>query len=343
MSGTRKTLKGQAPEAAARPGSPAPAEVQPGSEVEGGAEVQPEAELSATGARRFGDTEGKAPLIPGRYPAPHIVPSRFAGTTPAVETRGLVAKYGDLTILRGVDFAAYPGEIKCILGGSGGGKTTLLKHCIGLLTPAGGEVRMLEQDLTVTKGRAREKLFTRIGMLFQYGALLGSLTIRENVALPLREHTDLPPDLIEEIVRLKLELVELSHAEYRLPSELSGGMRKRAALARAMALDPEVLVCDEPGAGLDPLTSAELDELLMRLRDRFGMAVVVVTHELMSIERIADSAIMLVKGQVIADGPLDEVKQVDHPEIHAFFGRTAAGEMRGNQSALEVLTRKAGR
>ncbi|MCA9547818.1 MAG: ATP-binding cassette domain-containing protein, partial [Myxococcales bacterium] len=131
---------------------------------------------------------------------------------------------------------------------------------------------------------------------------------------------------------------ELGHAEHLLPSELSGGMRKRAALARAMVMDPEVLFCDEPGAGLDPLTSAELDELLMRLRDRFGMAIVVVTHELMSIERIADSAIMLVQGLPVADGTLEEVKQVDHPEIRAFFDRVAAGEMRGSKSALELLT-----
>lgn len=276
------------------------------------------------------------------FPYPHIVPSRFAGSPPAIETQKLIAKYGERVILKGVDFAAYPGEIKCILGGSGGGKTTLLKHCIGLLKPAGGEVKLLGEDLDRLKGRERERLFTRIGMLFQYGALLGSLTIKENVALPLREHTDLPEDVIEEIVRLKLELVELSHAEYRLPSELSGGMRKRAALARAMVLDPQVLFCDEPGAGLDPLTSAELDELLMRLRDRFGMAVVVVTHELMSIERIADSAIMLVQGEVVADAPLHELRRVDHPEIHAFFGRTAAGEMRGAKSALEILSRPSG-
>ncbi len=260
------------------------------------------------------------------------------GTAPVVETRQLIAKYGERTVLRGVDFAVKPGEIKVILGGSGGGKSTLLKHCLGLIEPAGGEVRLLGQDLTTLKGRAREQLFTRIGMLFQYGALLGSLTIAENVALPLVHHTDLPKDVVSEIVRLKLELVELGHAEHMLPSELSGGMRKRAALARAMVMDPEVLFCDEPGAGLDPLTSAELDELLMRLRDRFGMAVVVVTHELMSIERIADSAIMLVQGLPVADGPLDEVKQVDHPEIRAFFGRVAAGEMRGSRSALEILT-----
>jgi phospholipid/cholesterol/gamma-HCH transport system ATP-binding protein len=175
-------------------------------------------------------------------------------------------------------------------------------------------------------------------MLFQYGALLGSLSIHENIALPLRHHTDLPDDVINEMVRLKLELVELGHAQHKLPSELSGGMRKRAALARAMIMDPEVLFCDEPGAGLDPLTSAELDDLLMRLRDLFGMAIVVVTHELMSIERIADSAIMLVQGLPVADGPLAEVRATDHPEIRAFFGRVAAGEMRGAASALELLS-----
>lgn len=255
-----------------------------------------------------------------------------------VETRGLIAKYGERTILRGVDFAVRRGEIKVILGGSGGGKSTLMNHCNGLLEPAGGEVYLLGHDLPKTRGADRAALYTKVGMLFQYGALLGSLTIRDNIALPLKHHTDLPLDIIHEIVRLKLELVELGHAEHLLPNELSGGMRKRAALARAMIMDPEVLFCDEPGAGLDPLTSAELDELLMRLRDQFGMAIIVVTHELMSIERIADSAIMLVGGLAVADGPLHEVRATDHPEIQAFFGRTAAGEMRGAATALEVLS-----
>jgi phospholipid/cholesterol/gamma-HCH transport system ATP-binding protein len=212
-----------------------------------------------------------------------------------MSVRGLIAKYGEHTVLQGVDLEVRRGEIRVILGGSGGGKSTLLKNCIGLVHPAGGEVRILGEDLTALEGQARASLLNRVGVLFQNGALLGSLTIRENVALPIREHTDLEPDVIEELVRLKLAQVELSHAEFLLPSELSGGMRKRAALARAMALDPEILFCDEPSAGLDPLTSAELDELLMRMRDRFGMAIVVVTHELHSIETIADTAIMLVK------------------------------------------------
>ena len=256
---------------------------------------------------------------------------------PVVTARSLVAKYGDRTILKGVDLTVQPGEIRVILGGSGCGKSTLMKHCLGLLQPAGGSATLLGHDVSTLTERGRKALFTRIGMLFQYGALLGSLTIGENIALPLIEHTDLPPDIIAEVIRLKLALVELSHAEHLLPSELSGGMRKRAALARAMALDPEVLFCDEPSAGLDPLTSAELDELILRLRDRFGMAIVVVTHELMSIERIADRAIMLSAGHVLADGTLDELRATDHPEVQSFFNRIAAGELRGPQTALEAL------
>jgi phospholipid/cholesterol/gamma-HCH transport system ATP-binding protein len=259
----------------------------------------------------------------------------------ALTVKGLVARYGDRTILNGVDLTVEPGEVRVILGGSGCGKSTLMKCCVGLKAPDGGDVRLLGENLPGLAEREQQQLLTRIGVLFQYGALLGSISIGENVALPLREHTDLPEKLIAEIVRLKLALVELSHAEHLLPSELSGGMRKRAALARAMALDPELLFCDEPGAGLDPLTSAELDDLLLRLRDRFGMAIVVVTHELLSINKITDKALMLSAGKVIADGTLDAVKQVNHPEVEAFFHRKAAGEMRGPPTALKLL--RAGR
>jgi phospholipid/cholesterol/gamma-HCH transport system ATP-binding protein len=255
----------------------------------------------------------------------------------ALSVQGLVARYGDRTILDGVDLVVARGEIRVVLGGSGSGKSTLLKHCIGLLEPAAGQVTVLGAPLGALEGAARTALLRRIGVLFQYGALLGSITVGANVALPLREHTDLPEAVIAEMVRMKLAAVELGHAENLLPSELSGGMRKRAALARALALDPDLLFCDEPSAGLDPLTSAELDELILRLRDRFGMAIVVVTHELMSIERIADRALMLGTGKVIADGTLAEVKQGQAPEIRAFFGRVAAGELRGAPSALEVL------
>ena len=255
----------------------------------------------------------------------------------ALTVRGVVARYGTRTILNGVDLTVRRGEVRVILGGSGCGKSTLLKCCVGLKPPDAGDVHMLGMDLPNLGPVERTAALTRIGVMFQYGALMGSIPIGENVALPLREHTDLPDHVIQEIVRLKLALVELSHAEYLLPSELSGGMRKRAALARAMVLDPELLFCDEPSAGLDPLTSAELDELLLRMRDRFGMAIVVVTHELHSIEKISDKAIMLSAGNVIADGTLDEVRKTDHPEVRAFFDRQAAGEMRGPKSALEIL------
>ena len=255
----------------------------------------------------------------------------------ALVVRGLVARYGEQTVLDGVDLEVRRGEVRVVLGGSGSGKSTLLKHCIGLLSPSQGDVWLLGQPLHGLEGAERIAVLQRIGVLFQSGALLGSLSVRENVALPLREHTDLPEDVIGELVSLKLEVVELSHAADRLPSELSGGMRKRAALARAMALDPDVLFCDEPSAGLDPLTSAELDELLLRLRDRFGMTIVVVTHELMSIDRIADRVLLLSGGKAIADGTLEEVKSSDHPEIRAYFRRIAAGEMRGSATALTVL------
>jgi len=255
-----------------------------------------------------------------------------------LRVEGLVARYGERTILDGVNLSVRRGEVRVVLGGSGCGKSTLLKHCIGLLDPTAGRIVLLGEPLRELEGAARTAVLRRIGVLFQYGALLGSITVGENVALPLHEHTDLPPDIIAEMVRMKLAAVELSHAEHLLPSELSGGMRKRAALARALALDPELLFCDEPSAGLDPLTSAELDELLLRLRDRFGVAMVVVTHELMSIERIADRAIMLGAGRVLADGTLAEVMASQEPEVRAFFGRVAAGEMRGPPTALDALS-----
>jgi phospholipid/cholesterol/gamma-HCH transport system ATP-binding protein len=243
-----------------------------------------------------------------------------------VEVRDLVAKYGPRTILEGVDLTVEPGEVRVILGGSGSGKTTLLKHLIGLLSPASGTVHLLGQSLPDLDEGERELLLRRIGMLFQGSALLNSMTLVENVALPLREHTDLPEPVIHEMVRLKLRLVGLDAAEHRFPSELSGGMKKRAALARAMALDPDILFCDEPSAGLDPVTSAALDRTLLDLRDRFGVAVVVVTHELASIRAIADRVVMLDRGRVAIDGTLSEAEASDHPTAVAFFGRATQTE-----------------
>ena len=204
-----------------------------------------------------------------------------------------MAKYGERTVLDGVGMTVDRGEVHVILGGSGCGKSTLLKHVIGLLKPAGGKIELLGTDLVAVDEGERNAVLARIGMLFQGGALLNSLTIAENVALPIRERSVLPEDVVQEIVAMKLALVSLAHAAQLTPPELSGGMKKRAALARAMATDPEILFCDEPSAGLDPVTAAELDDLLLNLKQSFGMSVVVVTHELPSIENIADRVLHL--------------------------------------------------
>jgi phospholipid/cholesterol/gamma-HCH transport system ATP-binding protein len=237
--------------------------------------------------------------------------------------RNLSAYYGTRQILKGVNLTVKQGEVRVILGGSGGGKTTLLKHLIGLLRPSEGDVQLLGCNLSQADEPQREAVLRQIGMLFQSGALLNSLSLVQNVALPLREGTDLPEDVILDICHMKLAMVSLGHAAHLYPPELSGGMKKRAALARAMALDPAILFCDEPSAGLDPVTAADLDALILSLRDQFGTTVVVVTHELASIEAIADQVLMLAGGEVIADGSLDEVKRSTTPIVRSFFGRLA--------------------
>lgn len=238
-----------------------------------------------------------------------------------IEVKDLETHYGTRKILDKITLNIEAAKITVILGGSGCGKSTLLKHMIGLYRPTGGTIKLLGYYIHTLSEADQEKLLPRIGMLFQNGALLSSMTIEENIALPLQEHTDLPASVISNIVWMKLMLVELTHAAKLYPGELSGGMRKRAALARAIALDPEILFCDEPSAGLDPLTSSGLDQLLLNLKHQFQMTIVVVTHELASIHEIADRAIMLDQGKVIAHGTLDQVKQVDHPLIEGFFGR----------------------
>ena len=254
-----------------------------------------------------------------------------------VKVRDLVARYGALTVLDGVDMTVAPGEVHVILGGSGCGKSTLLKHMIGLYQPAGGAVELLGVDLGAADEPQRDAVLVRIGMLFQAGALLNSMSIAENVALPIIERTGLPRALVDELVRMKLALVGLGGRGHLTPPELSGGMKKRAALARAIATDPAVLFCDEPGAGLDPITAAALDDLLLGLRDRFGMSLVVVTHELDSIRRIADRVTMLDKGKVIASGTLAEVQASDHQMVVAFFERRQQSDD-GSGDLLSALT-----
>ncbi len=256
---------------------------------------------------------------------------------PTVQVTDLVAKYGSRVILNGVDVAVMPGEIHVILGGSGCGKSTLLKHMIGMYTPAGGHMSLLGVNFAQADEPERDRVLGRVGMLFQAGALLNSLSVRDNVSLPIVERTHLPPAVVAEMVRMKLALVNLDDKADLMPPELSGGMKKRAALARAIATDPLVLFCDEPGAGLDPISMAALDTLLVNLRDRFGMSMVVVTHELPSIARIADRVTMLDQGKVVAQGTLRDVQATDHPLVTAFFGREADDHDLGT-SVWEALT-----
>jgi phospholipid/cholesterol/gamma-HCH transport system ATP-binding protein len=240
---------------------------------------------------------------------------------PPVEVCGLIASYGDKIVLEGVDFTAHPHQITVILGGSGCGKSTLLRHILGLLPHGQGEVRLFGTRLDEVSEAGLKNIRTRIGVLFQNGALFTSMSIGENIALVLREKGDLPEELIPQLVRMKLAQVGLEDALQKHPDELSGGMRKRAALARALALDPQILFCDEPSAGLDPVVAAELDDLLLRLRDIFHMTIVVVTHDLDSIRRIADRVVMLHAGRVIAAGTLAEVQANANPLVSDFFGR----------------------
>ncbi|MBS3821285.1 MAG: ATP-binding cassette domain-containing protein [Planctomycetes bacterium] len=222
---------------------------------------------------------------------------------PVIEVRGLVKRFGCHTVLSGVNLDVYPGEMLVIMGGSGCGKSTLLRHLIGSYIADEGTVKLFGQNVAELDDAAYDEFKKRFGVLFQSGALFNSMTVGENVALPLKEHTDLDDATIDIMVKIKLEQVGLRQAEDLMPSEISGGMKKRAGLARAVSLDPEILFYDEPSAGLDPVTSAEIDFLMMDLARKLGVASVVVTHEMDSAFRIADRMIMLDKGNVLMDGP----------------------------------------
>lgn len=228
-----------------------------------------------------------------------------AEPTPAIEVSGLSCAYGDQMILRDVSFAVRPGEVFFIIGGSGCGKSTLLRNMVGLNEPVEGMVRFFGQDFTGAQDAARRSMLKTFGMLFQGGALWSSLTLRENVALPLEEHTTLRPKEVREIAALKLAQVGLTGFENYYPAELSGGMKKRAGLARALALDPQIVFFDEPSAGLDPVTSRRLDELVRQIRESFGTTIVIVSHELSSIFGLADRVVMLDRDKqgIIAEGP----------------------------------------
>jgi len=229
---------------------------------------------------------------------------------PIIRVAGLVKRFGDLTVLNGVNLDVCPGETVVVMGGSGCGKSTLLRHMIGTFLPDEGHVELFGQRLADLREDELDAVRRRFGILFQSGALFNSMTVGENVALPLREHTDLDEETIEIIVRIKLELVGLRHAVDLMPAEISGGMKKRAGLARAIALDPEILFYDEPSAGLDPVTSAEIDQLMMDLSRKLGVASVVVTHEMDSAFRIADRMAMLDKGRMLMVGPREQFERL---------------------------------
>jgi len=243
---------------------------------------------------------------------------------PMIRVEHLVAKYEERTILNDISFEVRRGERFVIVGGSGCGKTTLLRHLIGLQRPASGRVIVDGADVAAAGEDELRAIQRKFGMLFQNGALFGSLTLGENVALPLEEYTTLPREMIELLVRIKLSMVNLAGFEEFMISELSGGMKKRAGLARAVALDPSILFFDEPSAGLDPITSAELDELIVQLNRSLGTTIVVVSHELASIYTIADRVIMLdgeSRGIIASGDPRALREQHDDPRVHAFFNR----------------------
>ena len=238
-----------------------------------------------------------------------------------VRCLALTSVFGDRTVLDGVDLAIRRGEVFVVMGPSGCGKTTLLRHLCGLLPPTLGAVSVDGRDLYSLPPHELQALRLRSGLSFQGGALLGSLSVLDNVALPLRENTDLPEDVVVQTARMKLDMVGLLHAAALLPSSLSGGMKKRAAIARAIALDPEIVWFDEPSAGLDPITAAEVDNLIVKLNQVFGLTMVVVTHDLPSAWEIADRIVVLLGGRVAALGTRDEVWHTQDPRLRDFIDR----------------------
>src|SRR6202142_4386591 len=256
----------------------------------------------------------------------------------AISGRNLRVNYGEREILHTISFDISAGETLVIMGGSGSGKSTLLRTLVGLEKPSGGEIWMRGKNFAAMSEEDRDEIRKKIGMSFQGGALFGSMTVGENVALPLREHTKLEESTIEIMVRLKLDQVGLANFEDYMPSELSGGMKKRAAVARALAMDPEILFFDEPSAGLDPIIAAGLDELILKLKKAFRITIVVVTHELASAFLIADRMILLDKGVVAAKGTPEELRQATGPRVRQFLDRVPEPEMAAEIDYLQMLT-----
>lgn len=249
--------------------------------------------------------------------------------------------YGETVILENISTTLPAGKISVILGGSGDGKSTLLRHILGLNRPLSGKVMLGPHDLFTLPSKEFRRVRRRMGVLFQDGALLGSLTLGENVALPLSEHTKLDKKTIREIVLHKLELVDLAHAIDRYPSQLSGGMRKRAGLARAIVMDPPILLCDEPTSGLDPINAAQMDQLLLDMRAHFPeMSIIVVSHDLESLRSIADYILVLHEGGAVFSGTPEQLKEAQNPYLKQFLNRDA-GEKRSSALQLGPEVQKA--
>ena len=236
-----------------------------------------------------------------------------------IEVDHLVRRFGDRAVLDDISFNVRRGETLVIMGGSGCGKSTLLRHLIGSMKPSSGSVKLFGKEITAMKEREIEHVRLRFGMLFQSGALLASLTVGDNVALPLFQHTDKSGDEVEEVVKRKLEMVGLTGFEDLRPDEISGGMKKRVGLARALALDPELLFSDEPTSGLDPIMTAVVDELTLKLTHGSHMTAVVVSHDMTSAFRIATRMIMLGHGSIVAEGTPDEIRNSSNPEVQQFI------------------------
>ena len=260
------------------------------------------------------------------------------GDEPVISVRDLRVRYGEREILHGIGFDIFRNETLVILGGSGSGKSTLLRTLVGLERPSEGEIWIRGRNIAQILPAELDELRKKMGMSFQGGALFGSMTVGENVALPLREHTQLEESTIQIIVRLKLEQVGLAGFENYMPSQLSGGMKKRAAVARAMAMDPEILFFDEPSAGLDPIIAAGIDNLIVKLKKAFRMTIVVVTHELASAFLIADRMVLIDKGNIVALGAKEELQASTHPRVRQFLDRVPEPEVAEELDYLQMLT-----
>ncbi len=266
---------------------------------------------------------------------------------PIIEVRDLVRKFGSRSVLNGISFTVEKGDTLIIMGGSGCGKSTLLRHIIGSLKPTSGSIKIFGREITTMPPKELEQLRLRFGMNFQFGALLQSLTVGENVALPLLENSRVDPSIVDLVVKLKLELVGLTGFEHLKPSEISGGMRKRVGLARAVALDPELLFSDEPTSGLDPIMTAVIDQFTIDLTRKLGMTAVVVTHDMVSAFHIATKMIVLgageKQGQIIAMGTPDEIRNSPNAEVQQFINGEPDGPIPLKLAPEDYITRLIGR